>query len=66
MTRVLRVAVLSSVLALVHLQLSAQSDALRAAYVKQEIEIPMRDGIHLFAVIVVPRGTSTPLPILMP
>ena len=35
------------------------------AWVRTDTLIPMRDGIHLFTVIVVPRGATAPLPILM-
>ncbi len=34
-------------------------------WVRTDTLIPMRDGIHLFTVIVVPRGAQGPLPILM-
>src|SRR6185436_13804696 len=35
------------------------------AWIRTDTLIPMRDGIHLFTVIVVPRGVAGPLPILM-
>jgi predicted acyl esterase len=34
-------------------------------WVRTDTLIPMRDGIHLFTVIVVPPGATGPLPILM-
>lgn len=47
---------------------AAQQPAGDSAYVRTDTLIPMRDGIRLFTVIVVPRGTGAgggPLPILM-
>src|SRR6266568_3677216 len=41
---------------------AAQTDT---AWVRTDTLIPMRDGVHLFTVIVVPRGAPGPLPILM-
>jgi len=41
---------------------AAQTDT---AWVRTDTLIPMRDGIHLFTVIAVPRGATGPLPILM-
>jgi len=37
----------------------------RASYTKQEVMIPMRDGVRLFTSIYVPRDSSTKHPILM-
>lgn len=34
-------------------------------YERRELTIPMRDGIRLFAVALIPRGTTNPLPILL-
>ena len=36
-----------------------------AEYERRELKIPMRDGITLFAVALIPRKTSGPLPILL-
>src|SRR5258706_11125563 len=41
---------------------AAQTDT---AWVRIDTLIPMRDGVHLFTVIAVPRGAPGPLPILM-
>ena len=52
-------------LVLLTLALAQQPDS---AYTSTEAMIPMRDGVHLLAVIVTPRaapGGGTPLPILM-
>jgi len=38
---------------------------LRAHYIKQEVYIPMRDGIRLFTAIYTPRDTTRPHPILL-
>ncbi len=35
------------------------------AFDRREVRIPMRDGVRLFAVIMSPRGSSQPLPILL-
>jgi putative CocE/NonD family hydrolase len=35
------------------------------AYDRRELTIPMRDGVHLFAVALVPKAASAPLPILL-
>jgi putative CocE/NonD family hydrolase len=37
----------------------------RAHYTKYEYRIPMRDGVHLFAAVYVPKDTSKPYPFLM-
>ena len=42
-----------------------QTPATDTSWVRTDTLIPMRDGIHLFTVIVVPRGAGGPLPILM-
>ena len=42
-----------------------QTPATDTSWVRTDTLIPMRDGIHLFTVIVVPRGVAGPLPILM-
>ncbi|MGE5091709.1 MAG: X-Pro dipeptidyl-peptidase, partial [Bacillota bacterium] len=36
-----------------------------AAYERRELTIPMRDGTKLFAVALIPRGVSEPLPIIL-
>ena len=38
---------------------------LRARYTKQEVEIPMRDGVKLFTIVYAPDDTSRAVPILM-
>jgi len=42
-----------------------QPPATDTTWVRTDTLIPMRDGIHLFTVIVVPHGVAGPLPILM-
>jgi len=37
----------------------------REAYTKYEYRIPMRDGVHLFTAVYVPKDTSRPYPFLM-
>ncbi len=44
---------------------AAQSFDIKAHYTKQEVYIPMRDGVRLFTSIYVPRDTSRSYPILM-
>ena len=46
---------------------AAAQDARSAdsAWIRSDTLIPMRDGVHLFTVIVAPRGGTGPLPILM-
>ncbi|HEY2824886.1 MAG TPA: CocE/NonD family hydrolase [Gemmatimonadales bacterium] len=34
-------------------------------YERRELTIPIRDGVHLFAVALIPRGATEPLPILL-
>lgn len=34
-------------------------------YERHELEIPMRDGVRLFAVALIPKGATAPLPILL-
>ena len=38
---------------------------LEANYTREEYEIPMRDGVHLFTVVFLPTDTSKPYPILL-
>jgi len=38
---------------------------LEANYTREEYEIPMRDGAHLFTVVFSPKDTSAPYPILL-
>jgi putative CocE/NonD family hydrolase len=65
-SRLLHLAVLATVLPLAHLSLSAQAgDTIRAAYVKREVEIPMRDGVKLFTAIYSPVDTATRYPIML-
>lgn len=37
----------------------------RTAYERRELSIPMRDGVHLFAVALTPKGVHEPLPIIL-
>ena len=41
------------------------AEFVRANYEKEEVRIPMRDGVHLFTAIYSPRDRSRPYPILM-
>ncbi len=41
------------------------AEAVRAAYAKREVMIPMRDGVRLFTSIYVPRDTTRRYPVLM-
>jgi putative CocE/NonD family hydrolase len=43
----------------------AQESAIQAAYTKQEVSIPMRDGKKLFTAIYSPKDASHPWPILL-
>jgi putative CocE/NonD family hydrolase len=45
--------------------LQAQEAAVQAAYTKQEVSIPMRDGKKLFTAVYAPRDASHPWPILL-
>ena len=38
---------------------------LRENYTKYEYKIPMRDGVHLFTAVYIPKDDSTPYPILL-
>jgi putative CocE/NonD family hydrolase len=40
-------------------------DAVRARYTKYEYRIPMRDGVHLFTAVYVPKDASQPFPFLI-
>jgi len=40
-------------------------DAVRARYTKYEYRVPMRDGVHLFTSIYVPKDTSQRYPFLI-
>lgn len=43
----------------------AAAEAVKARYEKREVRIPMRDGVHLFTSIYIPRDNSRPHAILM-
>src|SRR5262249_54752620 len=43
----------------------AAADAVKAAYRKLEVRIPMRDGVKLFTSIYIPRDSSRSYPFLM-
>jgi predicted acyl esterase len=45
-----------------HAQIAAQAPT---AYERQEVMIPMRDGIHLHTVIFTPKQQNQPLPFLL-
>jgi predicted acyl esterase len=47
---------------IVHAQTAAQAPT---AYERQEVMIPMRDGIHLHTVIFTPKQQNQPLPFLL-
>ena len=40
-------------------------NSVQQAYVKQSVQIPMRDGTKLFTTIYAPRDTSKPYPIML-
>ncbi len=61
----LLVAALSGVAVLAGGQNGGQDGGLKSRYIKQEFEIPMRDGVTLFTVVYAPLDTSKPVPILM-
>jgi hypothetical protein len=44
---------------------SQAADAVQAAYTKQEVSIPMRDGVKLFTQVYVPKDRSRTYPIIM-
>ncbi len=60
-----RVVVLMAALSAVAVVRGGQDGDLRARYTKQEVEIPMRDGVKLFTVIYAPADASRAVPILM-
>ena len=39
--------------------------ALDTLFDRREVRIPMRDGVHLFTVILTPKRQSGPLPVIM-
>ncbi len=58
--------ILAALVALVVSALSGQdADYIRTNYTKQEVHIPMRDGVKLFAVVYVPKDTTRKHPIIM-
>jgi putative CocE/NonD family hydrolase len=66
MRRVLWLAAAVSVMTAVGAgQQTGRSADLRARYTKQEIEIPMRDGVKLFTIVYAPKDASRAVPILM-
>ena len=58
-------AVLCAAIAAVTLARAGQDAGLRGRYTKQEVTIPMRDGVTLFTSIYAPADTSRAVPILM-
>jgi len=63
-TKILAVAALSLA---VSVPLRAQEPAAQGApaWERREAMVPMRDGVRLFTVVMVPRGATEPLPILL-
>ena len=64
-SRVLRLAVLASFVALARLQLAAQGDGVGSSYVKYKYQIPMRDGVKLYTAVYQPKDGSTRYPIML-
>ena len=48
-----------------HRQDATQAFDVKAAYTKQEVMVPMRDGARLFTIIYVPRNTSQAYPFML-
>ena len=44
---------------------AAAAEVVKAGYQKHEMRIPMRDGVHLFTAVYVPRDTTRTYPMLM-
>ena len=59
------VSILAAALSAVTLAWAGQEPGLRARYTKQEVAIPMRDGVTLFTSVYAPVDTSRKVPILM-
>ena len=57
-----RATLLCAILALTPACASAQRDA---GYERRELSIPMRDGVRLFAVALIPKAARAPLPIIL-
>lgn len=53
------------VLFLIGLPIFAQKDYILANYTKYEYRIPVRDGVHLFTSVFVPKDDSQPYPMLL-
>ena len=47
------------------LRAQAAAADIRAAYVKAEHMIPMRDGVKLFTIVYTPKDTSAPYPFML-
>jgi putative CocE/NonD family hydrolase len=60
-----RIVLLLAALSAAGLVQGAPDAGLRARYTKQEVEIPMRDGVKLFTIVYAPVDTSRAVPILM-
>src|SRR5688572_171737 len=60
-----RVVLLMAALSAVGLVQARPDASLRARYTKQEVEIPMRDGVKLFTIVYAPVDSSRAVPILM-
>ncbi len=41
------------------------TNPVQALYTKEEVQIPMRDGVKLFTILYIPKDTRTPHPILL-
>jgi putative CocE/NonD family hydrolase len=65
MSRLLRLALIGSALALTSTVPFAQPDAVRTAYVKREVQIPMRDGVRLFTAVYTPVDATKTWPIMV-
>ena len=60
----LALAVVTTHLATTHLARTVMAQG-SAEYERRELKIPMRDGVTLFAVALIPKGATAPLPILL-
>jgi putative CocE/NonD family hydrolase len=48
-----------------HAEAPAAKRSLRETYTKYEFQVPMRDGVHLFTTVYVPKDSSKPSPFLI-
>src|SRR5689334_11675523 len=61
----LRVVSIAAIAVIALVAAAPQDNGLKARYTKQEVEIPMRDGVSLFTSIYAPIDTSADAPILL-